>query len=80
MKRSPLKRQSIKQAQKERLWNKIKKNRQEEVGDVCELCGKRGTLEAHHIKPRSKGREDTKENCQILCIECHSKITNKEEV
>ena len=38
----------------------------------CIVCGKPDTLQIHHIKPRSQGGDDTKENTCRLCMECHA--------
>ena len=41
--------------------------------DVCELCGGRAQGEPHHIRPRSLGGPDIRENLIQLCFECHRK-------
>lgn len=33
----------------------------------CAECGRLGPLEADHIKPRSKGRDDRIENLRMVC-------------
>lgn len=47
----------------------------------CELCGKQifSIKECHfdHIIPYSKGGKSTSDNCQILCVECNLKKSNK---
>ncbi|MHB8927101.1 MAG: HNH endonuclease [Bacillota bacterium] len=40
---------------------------------VCELCGGRAEGEPHHIRPRSLGGPDIRENLIQLCFECHRK-------
>lgn len=38
----------------------------------CEYCGKKnGQLETHHIKSKSSGGNDVKDNLIVLCFECH---------
>lgn len=41
---------------------------------VCELCGKKGQTEKHHIKTKGSGGDDTKENLIEVCRVCHTKI------
>jgi 5-methylcytosine-specific restriction endonuclease McrA len=46
----------------------------------CEKCTTKcypGHFEYHHIKEDTFNGEPTLENCQLLCIACHSKITRK---
>ncbi|MBR1653542.1 MAG: HNH endonuclease [Clostridia bacterium] len=45
---------------------------------VCELCGKRGQTEKHHIKTKGSGGNDTEENLIEVCRICHTKIHNGE--
>ena len=46
----------------------------------CERCGKNCTGNIHggphHIKYRSQGGDDIKENLIRLCIDCHTNIHN----
>ena len=48
----------------------------------CELCGKQifsiGECHFDHIVPYAKGGISTLENCQILCVECNLKKSDKE--
>lgn len=41
---------------------------------VCELCGKKGQTEKHHIKTKGSGGNDTKDNLIEICRVCHTKI------
>lgn len=41
---------------------------------VCELCGRKGQTEKHHIKTKGSGGDDTKENLIEVCRVCHTKI------
>jgi hypothetical protein len=44
----------------------------------CERCGKSfydgWMLEAHHRIPTSQGGEDTFENMEFLCVQCHYNV------
>lgn len=41
---------------------------------VCEICGKKGQTEKHHVKTKGSGGNDTKENLIEVCRICHTKI------
>lgn len=41
---------------------------------VCEICGKKGQTEKHHIKSKGSGGDDVKENLIEVCRICHTKI------
>ena len=43
-------------------------------GSTCQLCGARRNLEAHHIRYRSRGGEDTEANLVTLCHACHASV------
>ena len=50
-------------------------------GGCCVECGRwvePGTI-PHHIQHKSQGGEDTEENLELLCIQCHDKRHNKGE-
>ena len=69
MKRTPLKRISKKQAERNRLFNEavpVKIGR-------CEECGKFANLDRHHKIHRSQGGKDTPDNIVYLCRICHMK-------
>jgi len=64
---------SVKQAEKNRLFDKnvpIKK-----MG-ICEKCGEYRMLSRHHKKRRTRGRDDSPENIQYLCVVCHLREDN----
>ncbi len=65
MKRSPLKRQSLKQKRREAKLAKLPKPL------LCEKCGKKRVLDWHHKVKRSQGGQDTRDNLVALCRECH---------
>lgn len=67
------------QTESEALENLVKANYRrvceelaEEQGHRCANCAKFAPLSFHHIQHRSKGRLDTKENIEGLCIDCHN--------
>lgn len=61
----------------------VKTNLEKNNGNIlCELCGKQifsiGECHFDHIIPYAKGGSSSLENCQILCIECNLKKSDKE--
>jgi hypothetical protein len=44
------------------------------VPQECAKCGSNGTLELHHIVPKSFGGGDEIQNLQWLCVDCHREI------
>jgi 5-methylcytosine-specific restriction endonuclease McrA len=38
---------------------------------TCLRCGTRDNLNAHHIKPKRLGGDDTMSNLTVLCFDCH---------
>lgn len=49
-------------------------------GGKCALCGQAKDfkdMHADHIQPWSKGGKTVPENCQMLCVECNLKKSNK---
>lgn len=50
-------------------------------GYACQLCKKsQGLLHVHHVVWRSKRGEDVPENLVTLCIGCHEKVHQEDEV
>ncbi|MCI0628697.1 MAG: HNH endonuclease [Acidobacteria bacterium] len=43
-------------------------------GYRCQMCGRLGELQVHHIKPRSKLGGDSEQNLIALCKVCHEAI------
>lgn len=43
-------------------------------GGRCRVCKTRDGVDVHHIQFRSRGGEDSTENCAALCRECHAEI------
>jgi 5-methylcytosine-specific restriction protein A len=62
-------------------WRSLRKQALLRDAWRCRDCGKVCIgPEAHvdHIVPKSQGGADTLENCQTLCISCHSTKTARE--
>jgi hypothetical protein len=68
------------------IWRRVFSVRQQRQaytnqGKKCAVCGKKFDLvklEAHHKKAYIDGGETIIENCQLLCQDCHSNITAKQ--
>lgn len=45
-------------------------------GYRCLICAGLKPLECHHLHPRGRGRDDSRENLAALCGECHSLVTD----
>lgn len=41
---------------------------------ICQICGKSGQTEKHHIKTKGSGGNDTEENLIEVCRKCHRLI------
>ena len=46
-----------------------------EDAGMCELCGSKRGLEAHHIIPVVCGGDDSDENLICVCQSCHARLT-----
>ena len=44
----------------------------EEQNGRCAICKSASPLQLDHIEPRSRGRNDRKENLRLLCVPCHT--------
>ncbi|MCR4399116.1 MAG: HNH endonuclease [Firmicutes bacterium] len=40
----------------------------------CEICGRPGPTQAHHIRSRGAGGGDEPKNLISLCPECHARV------
>lgn len=72
--------ESIKSISYERISNKLRKDAILQANSKCRLCEKDGSfdgndgssfLEVHHIRPLSKGGDNTIGNLIVLCPNCH---------
>ena len=43
----------------------------------CERCNKRRPLDAHHLRPRSRGGKHTPDNRAFLCRPCHRGVHDR---
>ena len=70
------------------LWPKVKASILRRDGYACQDCGavfrggagvrrKRGSLEVHHLIPRSRGGSDHPLNLKTLCPSCHRNYTSE---
>ena len=62
--------------------DKIKMKIYKQQGGLCKHCGKAFDFEdmvGDHITPWSKGGKTVEGNCQLLCVTCNSKKSNKTE-
>ena len=77
MKKTYIKSISKRQAKKNSAWNDLVfilfLNRAE---GVCELCGRSGGLQGHHIIKRSQGGKNIASNTLILDGLCHKRADN----
>ena len=58
------------------LSNKLRKEVEKKANYMCELCGRSGNHQVHHIFS-GKGRKDKTERIECLaylCINCHRKL------
>lgn len=85
MKKTPLRKVSSKQKEKNRIWNEITNERCRELNMVCQYCGKRGQrdepnrwgyLDGHHIIKR-RFNVHNRENCYPCHRHCHEEIERK---
>lgn len=63
--------------------DKIKIKKYKQQGGKCALCQRPFNLDdmvADHITPWSKGGKTVEGNCQLLCVDCNSKKSNKKEI
>ena len=44
----------------------------DEQNGRCAICKNATPLQLDHIEPRSRGRNDRKENLRLLCVPCHA--------
>lgn len=68
--------QAKQQQVKDRLrnWLSVKKAVFARDGRQCRACGARKDVDAHHIRFRSAGGEDSPENVAAICRSCHDDI------
>lgn len=57
-------------------YTRLKNLKRERQNNRCARCGKLNPTQLHHKTKRGMGggqRNDTTENTQLLCAQCHSK-------
>ena len=45
--------------------------RLEYANEPCQMCERRPGVHLHHVKFRSQGGDDARDNLRWLCIHCH---------
>lgn len=61
-----------KDGHKRKNWMKYYRTRSRKyLKKHCDICGSRKKLTIHHIKPLLRYLDNSKENCQTLCNDCH---------
>lgn len=84
LRKTPLRKTSEKQRAKNAEWNRITDEKCRKLDFVCQWCGKKGHrdkgryedwfyLTGHHKKKR-RFNVQTKENCYLCHLICHSEI------
>jgi len=75
MRKTPLRKVSSKQAILDKEWRETTLLKWAEQGRKCSWCSRHITYPVgHHIKRRSRGRNDSLENCYVCHYVCHSEI------
>ena len=80
MRKTPLKRVSDKQLEKNEQWRRIRLIKIVETHNTCEWCGGKGQnnefyqLDPHHKLSKGRGGKNTLENCALLHRVCHDKV------
>jgi hypothetical protein len=55
-------------------WKKLAQEIRKRDNFTCQLCGKKGATDVHHIIPRRMKIDNSPENLITLCRSCHIKI------
>ena len=58
---------------------KVNREYKEKALPYCQVCGKTGGIQRHHIIKRSQGGTNNPKHRIDLCVFCHRKADNKEE-
>ncbi len=62
-------------------WQKLRMIVLRRDAGICQVCGKPVGKSGHvdHIVPKSLGGENTEQNLQTLCHDCHTRKTKREQ-
>jgi 5-methylcytosine-specific restriction protein A len=55
-----------------RAWRRLRAEAIARAGGICERCGIRPAVDAHHLVRRSRGGRDRIDNLVALCEDCHA--------
>jgi uncharacterized protein YlaI len=55
-------------------WKKLAQEIRKRDNFTCQLCGKKGATDVHHIIPRRIKIDNNPDNLITLCRSCHSKV------
>lgn len=45
---------------------------------ICKVCDRNASVEVDHIIPKARGGDNSDENLQGICGECHTQKTTRE--
>lgn len=54
--------------------NRVKKEALKRDNYECTRCSRKDNLNVHHVVSLSEGGEDTLNNVETLCLDCHIKV------
>lgn len=59
-------------------WKQLRAKAKRQLDYRCQHCGSENNLELDHIVNAARGGQDTLDNCQWLCRQCHNRKTQQE--
>jgi hypothetical protein len=61
-------------------WQKLAQEIRKRDNFICQLCGKKGATDVHHIIPRRIKIDNSPDNLITLCRSCHAKIEHLTDI
>jgi endogenous inhibitor of DNA gyrase (YacG/DUF329 family) len=61
-------------------WKKLAQEIRKRDNFTCQLCGKKGATDVHHIFPRRIKIDNSSENLITLCRSCHRKVEHLTDI